>query len=390
MNESHLLLLTPGPTVLPPEVKEAFVDAGLHHREPRFRARLAYCLGALRRMIHADGDVLVLTASGRGGLEAAIVNAFSPGDTVLACTNGHFGLMFARIARDYGLDVIEIAPDWSRPVPVEEVITALRKWPAAKGILIVHSETSTGVLNDVESLAQAIDGEGRLLLVDAMSSLGTVPLDMRWGLDAVISCSQKGLMSPPGIAIVATSSRYNEKSARSTLPKSYWDFSRHAPLLAKSPPETHNTASVPIILALAKALERIERIGVNQVYRRTALLADKIRQALALMGLSVYTAGLESRYGSPSVTTVLCPDGVEVSALLRYLREHSQIMMGRGLGKLAERTFRIGHMGAVDEWMVVRGLDGIRQALSALGHSPGDGTWAELFTQEEVSARHER
>jgi aspartate aminotransferase-like enzyme len=293
--------------------------------------------------------------------------------------------MFAGIARDCGLDVRELAKDWSRPVSPEEILSAIRRQPEIRGVLVVHSETSTGVLNDVRSIAESIGSDGPVLIVDAMSSLGSVPLDMRWGLDAVVSCSQKGLMCPPGVAVVATSERYQTQSISSRLTKSYWDFRRQAASLEKSPPETHNTAAVPVIVAMAAALDLLADLGFDTAYARTAMMAGRVRRAVAAMGLHTATEGLDTRYCSPTVTTVICPEGVDVPSLLRHVRENSNVMFARGLGHLAERTFRLGHMGAVSDRHLVRGLEAVDQGLAAFGWST-DGAWRCVFDQQEVKA----
>lgn len=361
-----LLLLTPGPTILPDEVRRALAAPMPHHREPRFRAALADCLAGLRDLLGCR-HVVLLACSGRGGLESVLVNACSPGDTVLACTNGHFGQAWARMAVDLGLRVHEIATDWMRPVDPEEVRTAIRAHPEARAVMVVHSETSTGILNDVEALGRALSGADPVLLVDAMSSMGSTPLDLGWGLDAIAGCSQKGLMAPPGAAVVVVSERYRGRMADARFPRAYWDFERQLKSLAMDPPETTNTSPVPVVLAMAASLRVLRAEGYAEAYLRNAGVARRAREALHAMGLSYLTEGIDPQYCSPTVTTVRCPDGIGPQDILRTARERYSVMFQRGLGRLAHETLRIGHLGVVGETELARGMGALEGTLAALG-----------------------
>lgn len=377
--DDPLLLLTPGPTILPDAVRRALTVPMPHHREPRFREALRECLRGLREMLSCR-HVVLLASSGRGGLEASLVNACSPGDTVLACTNGHFGQAGAKMAADLGLRVHEIATDWSRPVDPDEVRAAVRAHPGARAVMVVQSETSTGILNDVEALGRALAlpspaGEGPLLLVDVMSSMGSAALDLGWGLDAIAGCSQKGLMAPPGAAVVAVSDRYRARMADARFPRSYWDFERALKSLALDPPETVNTSPVPVILAMAAALRVLRAEGYTTAYARNASVAARAREAIRAMGLSYVTEGIDPRRCSPTVTTVRRPDGIAPQEILRTARERYGVMFQRGLGRLADTTFRIGHLGVVGETELARGFEALEGTLRALGATVVSGAW---------------
>lgn len=386
LENRELLLLTPGPTILPPEVRRALAAPMPHHREPRFRAMLRDCLVGLQEMLHTEEGVALLACSGRGGLEASLVNAFSPGDTIIACTNGHFGQMFARIAADLGFAVREAATDWTRPVDPDEVREALARWPEARGVLVIHSETSTGVLNDVAALAATLADADRILVVDAMSSMGSVEIDMRWGLDAVVGCSQKGLMSPPGVSVVAVGERFMVQMRQARFPRSYWDLERALRSLAQDPPETNNTAAVPVIAGMAAALGVLRRAGYETAYRRQATLAARTREALRAMRLPFLSEHLDERFCSPTVTTVRCPDGIASVDVLQCARERFGVMFQRGLGRFAEMTVRIGHLGTVGAADVARGLEALDGTLALLGAPCPRGAWRSVIEGEGEDA----
>ncbi len=361
-------LRIPGPTPLPDAVREAAGRQMVNHRGPEFRELIGRVTGRLQQAFVTTNDILILTCSGTGGLEALIVNHLSPGDPVLAVSIGAFGDRFAKIAQTYGADVTKLDVEWGHAADPDEVAQALRTMAAAgraaRAVLLTHNETSTGIENPLAALAGAVHRESpdTLVLVDAISGLGAVPFETdAWGLDAVATGSQKSWMSPPGLAMVSVSERAWAVNAAATMPRFYFDLARARKSMGNG--ETPWTPAVGVLFALDAALEMLETEGYAHVFARHADCARATRAGLVALGYRLFA---DQEHASCTVTSAYVPDGIEWSALNRELRTRGLIVAG-GQERLAGRILRIGHLGDVDVEHVVAAVETIGQAGRALG-----------------------
>ena len=356
MNRSDVNLRIPGPTSLPDAIRDVGSRQMINHRGPEFAALLARVERRIQPFFGTRNQVLFLTCSGSGGLEAAIVNTLSPGDRVLAITIGAFGDRFAKIAQTYGADVTRIDVEWGSAAAPTAVGDALRANPGDRAVLITHNETSTGVMNPLEHIAGAVHeaAPDALILVDGVSGLGGVPFEMDgWGLDVVVTASQKTWMSAPGIAMVAMSDRAWAANAEARMPRSYFDLAAARDFAAKG--ETPFTPAIAVMFQLDLALELMEREGPDGVYRRHAAVAAATRAGLSALGFRLFA---DPAHYSSTVTNAWLPDGVDWKTLNAALLARNLVIAG-GQGRLAGKTLRIGHLGDVD-------LDDIADALEVL------------------------
>lgn len=354
-------LMSPGPTHVPPEVLEAGARQVLHHRGPDFRELMRRCLDRLRRVCRTEGDVLVFTASGTGAFESAIVNLLSPGGRVLAVTAGAFGDRWIAMARAYGLDVHELRYAWGETPQAGDVAARLEETGAGTAF-VVHSETSTGVVCDLEAISRAARSAGALLVVDAVSSLGAVPVETdAWSLDVVVSGSQKALMTPPGLSLAAVSEAAWERSARASLPRFYFDWAKLRAALEQG--STPSTPAVSVVAQLDVALGLLLEEGLETAFARHAALGRACREGAKAMGLGLFSPDEER---SAIVTAVRVPEGVDARVLVRSLRERFGITVAGGHGELASRIFRIGHIGHCDVFDITTTLAAVEELLAEL------------------------
>ncbi len=374
-------LMSPGPTPVPPEVLEAGARPVLHHRGPDFRELMHRCLGRLREVCRTENDVLLFTASGSGAFESAVVNLLSPGDRVLVVSAGEFGERWAKLAATYGADVQSLRYEWGETPQPDDLREKLAE-TGAETVVLVHSETSTGVVADVEALGRVAAEAGALTVVDAVSSLGAVPLETdAWGLDVVVAGSQKALMTPPGLSVVTVSPKAWERAARSTTPRFYFDWEKLRKALESG--STPFTPAVSIVVSLDAALGLLLEEGLENAFARHAALGRACREGAKAMGLELFSPDEER---SAVVTAILTPEGVNAKELVLALRDRFGITVAGGHGELGERMFRIGHigyydvfdittaLGAVETLLVERGVElergaGVARALEAYGDS---------------------
>jgi aspartate aminotransferase-like enzyme len=358
-----LLLMTPGPTRVPPRVRAAGAVETLHHRSEAFAAVLATVLARLRPLFGtASGDVLPVHATGRGALEAAVVNLFSPGDQLVACCNGKFGGLWADIAAAHGLTAVRVSTDWRRAVDVGEIDRAFRAHPRARALLIAHCDSSTGVLNDVAAAAAVARAHGALVLVDAVSALGGTPFHLDgWDVDLAVTASQKCLMSSPGLAFVALGGRAWAAHQDARLPHVYWDFGAIRDALGRERPETPGTTPVSLMGEVAEALAAIGEEGLAAVHARHETMAARVREGIAALGLELQCPEL-GRF-SPTLTAVALPRRLEPVRLRRLLARRG-ILTAEGLGPYRASAFRIGHLGDIRPADVERTLDELAETLA--------------------------
>ena len=348
-------LRIPGPTPCPSEVLNAMSRQMINHRGEEFGNILDKVTANLKQLFQTRSDVFVLTSSGTGGLEAAIVNTLSPGDKVLSVSIGVFGERFAAIASQFGAEVIPLRFEWGRATEADAVRQALHAEPKIKAVLATHNETSTGVTNDLASISALAKEFDKLLLVDAISSLGSIDLPVDdWHCDVAVTGSQKGWMAPPGLAMVSVSPKAWQAHAKARMPRFYWDFTKARSYLEKG--QTPWTPAIPAIFALYTSLEMMVKEGLSSIVARHARVGKAARDGVKSLGLSLFA---DENYASNTVTAAAAPDGLDVAKLRKILREEHQIVLGGGQQKLNGKIFRIGHLGMVTE-------EDIEQVLSAL------------------------
>jgi aspartate aminotransferase-like enzyme len=361
-------LRIPGPTPLPDAIREAGTRQMVNHRGPEFKKLLYRLSRDLRTPFGTDGEILILTASGTGGLEAAIVTFLSPGDHVLSVSIGVFGDRLASIATTYGADVVKPAIEWGSAADPDLVRDEIRAMAAASGapkaVLLTFNETSTGVTNPIADLVAVVHEEApdALLIVDAISGLGALPFDMEdWGLDVVVTGSQKSWMIPPGLAMVAVSDRAWAAAEQATMPRFYFDLVRHRESLAKG--QTPWTPALGLCFQLDVALELIAAEGYERIFARHAACGAATRAGLAALGFDLFA---DSAHASNTVTSARMPADVEWSPFSAALRERGLVLAG-GQGALSGRIFRMGHLGHVKVDDIVAALAVLEDVSPSLG-----------------------
>ena len=359
-------LRIPGPTPCPPDVLAAAAGEMINHRGPEFAALLERVSTGIQPFFGTDQEILLISASGTGAMEAAITSTLSVGDDVLAVSVGSFGDRFAAIAETYGAEVTRLPIEWGDAATPELVAQAAAE-DDYKALLITHNETSTGVTNPIGEIAAAVrEVADPLLLVDCVSSLGSIPMEMdEWGLDAVVTASQKGWLSPPGIAMAALSERAWAATETSTMPSFYFDLGKHSEYASRGQPPW--TPTLPVLYAMDAALPLMAAEGPEAIYAKHHRFAVWTRNVVRAMGLQLLA---EERYASDTVTAVRVPDGIDVRELSRTLREEHDVVIAAGQGKLATDIFRIGHLGWLDEAEMSACFAALKAALTALGFAP--------------------
>lgn len=358
-------LRVPGPTPLPPEVMAIQASPMINHRGPEFAAIVKRVTLRLQYFFQTASPVMTFPASGTGGQEATIANLFSPGDHVVVITIGNFGNRLAKIAGIYGLQVSRIEFPWGQAADPATVEAQLKELPPYKGVLMTHNETSTGVTNDVETLAARIRRHNpeALIAVDAVSSLGSVPLEMDvWDVDVVFTGSQKGWMVPPGILMIAANTRAMEASKKATLPRFYFDWA-----LARKKLEVWQhptTPPVSLFYALDVALEMMLAEGREAIFARHVRAGEYVRGRAKGMGLQLLA---DHEGASNTVTAILTPEGINTKALLKKLREEDHIVLAGGQDKLDGKIFRVGHLGFFSEADLAQAMDTLEIRLREFG-----------------------
>lgn len=356
-------LLAPGPTPVPPEVLQAIARQVLHHRTPEFEALFARVRAGLQELHGTAGEVLILAGSGTGAMEAAVVNLCSRGDRAIVIRCGKFGERWAEICRAFGVEVLALDAPYGEAVAPDRLARALREHPEARAVFATQSETSTGVLEEIQAYAALTRGTDTLLVVDAVSSLGAVacPMDA-WGVDAVVSGSQKGLMCPPGLAFIALNDRAWAAVERADLPRYYWDLKGERRWQAKR--QTQFTPAVSLLVGLDAALGLLKAEGFANVYRRHERLARATRAGAEALGLALFPRANPS----PAVTAVVAPHGIDGEAVVRAYGEAHNITIAGGQGEMKGKLFRLAHLGYVGDFDVVVGLAALERVLAGLGH----------------------
>jgi serine---pyruvate transaminase len=358
-------LMTAGPTPLPPRVQSVMAEPVVYHRAPAFDALFARVLARLPAVFQTGNDVMVFASSGSGAMESAMANLAGPGVPILACAAGKFGERWIELGEACGADVVRYEPGWGARLDPEEIARLLAGRPGVRVCFATLSETSTGVVHDVQAIAKACAARGVLLAVDAVSGLGAAELRQdSWGIDVVVSGSQKALMTPPGLGLVSASPRALEHAAGQPGARYYFDWGRAIAEQRKPAPATPFTPAVTLIAALDVALEMIEAEGIEAVLARHALLARATRAGAAALGLELF--------GDPDeranvVTAVVLPEGIDGGQVPKLLRDHYGITANGGQAQLKGRILRIAHCGYFGAFDILTSLAGLEMALRELG-----------------------
>ena len=362
----NLNLRIPGPIPVPDDILEAMAQPMINHRGPEFKEMLHRVTDRLKQVFETEGDVYILTASGTGAMEAAVVNTLSPGDKVLCASVGSFGDRFEQVARIFGADVIPLGFPLGTAVDVDRLSEALKANPGVKAVLVTHNETSTGVTNDLEAIAAVVKEEPeRLLLVDGISSVCSIPLRTdAWQCDVVATASQKGWM-PPGLAFLSFSKRAWQAHAAATMPRFYFDVAQYRHYLEIGQPPY--TPALSLIFALDLALEKILAEGIQNLYERHARIARMTREGVKSLGLTIFP---NESVASDTVTAVRVPEGVDVRKLVATMREEHNVVLAAGQESLRDKLFRIGHMGFTTPDQIRDVIDALAVALPKVGFAP--------------------
>ncbi|SJZ30330.1 pyridoxal-phosphate-dependent aminotransferase family protein [Selenihalanaerobacter shriftii] len=364
---THLQI--PGPTNIPDSVLRAFSRPNIKHRGEEFSELVTDVIEDLKDLFMTENEILTFPSSGSGTMESAIVNTLSPGDKVLAISQGVFSNRFGDIAEDHGVEVERLEVDWNSAVNLTKLEDRLKKDvdKTIKTILLPHNETSTAITNDLAGIREAIDNANHpaLLVVDAISSMGAIELKTdEWGVDIVVASSQKGLMLSPGLSIVSISDKAWEAVKTSKLSKWYWDYESvreniHNGRFPYTPPQT-------LYFGLEESLRLIKEEGLENVFKRHATLATAFRKGIRGMGLELFAA---DEIASNSVTSICIPEEVDAKAVINTLKEDYGIIVGGGLSKLSGKIFRVGHLGAIYNVDIIGILSGIEMTFTKLGYN---------------------
>ena len=362
-------LQIPGPTLVPERIVRAMSQPIIDHRGPRFAALVEACLEGLKGVFKTrNGHVILYPGSGTGAWEAALVNTLSPGDRALGVVNGHFSTGFARTAEAYGIEVERIEVEYGAGAPADEVERRLRMDSAhqLRAVLLVHNETSTGVTSNVAAVRAALNRATHpaLLLVDAVSSLASIDFRFdEWGVDVALTGPQKGLMLPPGMAILAASEKAISAGEKARCPRAYWDW---RPVLERNKRgEYPYTPATMLLFGLEEALRMLNEEGLENVFGRHARLGEACRRAVRALGLALLCRD-PTQY-SNTLTAVVMPKGFDSDELIRLAYRRLELSLGVGLGAVKGKVFRIGHLGGVNELDLLGGLAGVEMALAELG-----------------------
>ncbi len=357
-------LLAPGPTPVPPEVLLAMAQPIIHHRAPEFAELFGQVREDLKWLFQTASDVLILASSGTGGMEGSVANFLSPGDKALCVNGGKFGERWGKLCKTFGVQVNELKVEWGQAVDPQAVADALKKDPSIKAVYVQASETSTGVAHDVRKIAEIVRSyEDTIVVVDAITALGVMDLKTDdWGLDVVITGSQKALMLPPGLAFVSVSDKAWRLADKAKNAAFYFDFKKERSSQAKN--QTAYTPAVSMILGLQQVLKMLKAEGLEAVFSRQAKLAQATREGVQAAGLAL----LAKDSPSNAVTAIRAPEGVDGQAIYKNLRVQYGITAAGGQDHLKGKIFRVSHMGYMDRFDVITALAAIEMTLKGLGH----------------------
>jgi aspartate aminotransferase-like enzyme len=372
-------LLTPGPTPLYPPALHAMMASDMHHRTEDFRKVYRACLADLKELMGTSNDVLMFAASGTGAMDATVSNLFSRGDKVVVCVAGKFGERWAEIAKAYGLDANVLTVPYGQSVSPEMLQSALAADPSVKGVFVQASETSTGAAHDVAAMGKAVAKTDAIMVVDAITGLGTMPLDIdRWGLDVVIGGSQKAFMIPPGLAFMSISPKAWKLGESGNLPHYYFNLKKEKK--SGDAGESSWTPATSLILALGEALKYVKSIGMDNLVANAQMLAHATRTAAERLGLELFSPSCP---GS-SVTAIKAPKGMDSGVIVKEFRNRFGAIIANGQGSMKGQIFRIAHLGYFDFADLFSMIAGLEIILNANGFAVPYG--AGVAAAQEIYA----
>lgn len=362
-------LLTPGPTPLYPPALHAMMASDIHHRTEDFRKAYRSCLSDLKEVLGTSHDVLLFAASGTGAMDATVSNLFSKGDKVIVCSAGKFGERWAEIAKAYGLDATVLSVPYGQVVQPSQIEEVLAREPAIKGVFVQASETSTGGAHDVQAMGRAVAKTSAIFVVDAITGLGTMPLDIGgWGLDVLIGGSQKAFMIPPGLTFLSISPKAWKFAETSTLPHYYFNLKKEKK--SGDAGESSWTPATSLILALAASLQYIKQLGMPKLVENAQLLAEATRAAVVKLGLELFCPNSPAA----SATAVKAPAGMDSGVIVKEFRSRFGAIIANGQGTMKGQIFRIAHLGYFDFADLFAVIAGLEVILNANGFPVKYGT----------------
>ena len=379
--ERRQFIQIPGPTNIPDRILRSLSQPIINHRGPEFEALVEDCVKGLKEVYRTDNDILIFPSSGSGVLESAIVNLFSPGETIIAVSQGLFSERMAAIAENYGLNVIRISKEWGQAVKSEEIKEILEKDidREIKGVCLPQNETTSGITNDIEGVSRVIKelGHPAALIVDAVSSLACLPFETdSWNVDITVSASQKGFMLPPGMGMVAVSNKGWSLIDNSKMPRWYWDYKAVKEKMKEN--QFPYTPATTLLFGLKESLKMILDEGIENVWLRHETMGTAVRNAVTAMGLTLFA---EEGYESNTVTAILMPENIKYKDLAELLRSKYGVVIGGGLSKLQGKIFRIGHLGSISNMDTYAVMGAVEMALYELGYKVKLGTAAKAVAE---------
>lgn len=370
-------LLTPGPTPLPPQISLTMAKPIIHHRTPQFQAILKEVSLGLKWVFQTSNDVFIISSSGTGAMEAAVINLLTCGDTALVVQGGKFGERWTEICKAYGINVELIDVQWGKAVSPQEIGKKLKANPQIKAVFTTLCETSTGVDNDIQAIAAVVKETPAVLAVDAISGLGAVDIKTdAWGVDVVVAGSQKGLMLPPGLGFISVSPKAWKLVEASKSGRYYLDLRKAKKAAEKN--DTPFTSSITLIDALNEALKLMQKDGLEYIFKRHKVMADATRAAAGALGLELFAPTA----ASDAVSAVKVPAGLDGEKLVKTMRDTYGVTIAGGQAELKGKIFRIAHMGYITESDIITGLACLEKVLAQMGYKFTIG--AGVAAAEEV------
>ena len=363
--QDKLNLMIPGPTPVPENVLSCMSKHPIGHRSADFQEIVKKTTDQLKWLHQTNADVLTITGSGTAAMEAGIINTLSKGDQVICGDNGKFGERWVKVAKAYGLDVRVIKADWGKPLDPNEFRMLLEedKDKKIKGVILTHSETSTGVINDLKAINNEVKNHGKAITIaDCVTSLGAcnIPMD-EWGIDVIASGSQKGYMIPPGLSFVAMSQRAWEANAQSDLPKFYLDLKQYLKTVNNN--SNPFTPAINLYFALEAALTMMQKEGLNNIFTRHSRHQKATQEGIKAMGLTLFT---EEGFGSPAITAVQ-PEDIDAESVRKLIKNDFDILLAGGQDHLKGKIFRIGHLGFVNDRDIISVISALESTLNKMG-----------------------
>lgn len=377
-------LMTPGPTQIPPEVLLASAQPIIHHRTSEYSELFARVIEGLKYLFQTENDIFSFASSGTGAMESAVVNLCSPGDKVLVCSSGKFGERWHQLAETYELQQELLQYEYGSPVEPDDIAASLDADAGIKAVFITHSETSTGVVNDIEAIGGIVKQHAAVLVADSISGMGSAEVRTDdWHVDVVVAGSQKALMLPPGLAFASVSGKAWELVEQSTTPRYYFDWRKARKGLQQAKPTTAFTPAVSLTVALDAALAIIRKEGLEDLFQRHRTMGRATREAIKAMGLQLFSPDDER---CSSVTAVKVPDGVEDGKLRKLMLDKYGVQLAGGQGTMKGNIFRIGHCGYYNFSDIIVSIMALELALKELGYPVESGSGVtragQVFAEE--------